>query len=251
MLRYTVVIPNHNYGDWICGAINSITNDPYPNKQLVVVDDGSTDNSWENICSILNINLKVNPNNISFGSFNGMPAMALRHSQSEGPSKARNDGIKIMWEHTDIFGFLDADDEYKNGKITQSIKKMEEDIKCIGAVYSDYDIVNEDGLITREYKEPFSRKGLLDKCIVHSACIVSRAALEACGLYDEELRVGEDYDLWLRISEKYCITHIPESLMFVRNHQKNSTNTVSKEKWEQDIKKVMIKTQKRMLNGQS
>ena len=62
------------------------------------------------------------------------------------------------------------------------------------------------GKIIREFKEPFSRKRLVRECIVHSGSLVSAKALEdvleETGYYDEEMRTCEDYDLWMRISEK-------------------------------------------------
>ncbi len=248
-IKFTVVIPNHNYGKWIGGAIDSVVNDTsYLYKRIVVVDDGSTDDSWEIICNKLNIQ-KRESCKMHDGYVSGIKATAYRFDQAGGPSRARNIAIKHTMDYTDVFGFLDADDEYKQGKIGLSIKKFMEDPIHLGAVYTDYDTIDEAGITRREYKEPFNRERLARECIVHSACLVKKEALERCGTYDEEMRTCEDYDLWMRISEAYCLVHIPESLMLVRVGSHNSTATVKPEIWQKNWQRVMDKAQARSKNG--
>ncbi len=237
----SVVIPNHNYGKWIADAINSVANDKYPHKQIMIIDDGSTDDSWEVINKIGNISAEVSKG-IYAGKVLNTPLLATRLPQATGPSNARNIGIKVLWNHTHVYGFLDADDMYLPGKIEKSIALFEEYPNRIGAVYTDYDTLSIDtGQLVSVYKEPYSRERLLQECIVHSSCMVSRLALEQCGLYDIQLRCAEDYDLWLRISEKFIVSHIPETLMTVRVGSHNSTATVSKEVWNQCLSRVRQK----------
>ena len=137
---------------------------------------------------------------------------------------------------TEYYAILDADDIYYPNKVLELLTTA----SCspdIGVVYGDYDILNiETATKKREYKEPFSIKRLQEECIVHSGAMISKNALintqEPTGYYDVNLRCAEDYDLWLRISEKYMIIHVPASLSLVRVHQNNSTNSVRKEIWE-------------------
>ena len=118
----------------------------------------------------------------------------------------------------------------------------------VGVVYADYEIVNEDGTSSIEYKEPFDLKRLHEECIVHSGAMVSKTALLAVkdefGYYDVNMRTCEDYDLWLRIAQRFMIKHIPKVLTRVLNHKGNSTNTVPKEIWQQNWKRIWSK-----LNG--
>jgi glycosyltransferase involved in cell wall biosynthesis len=244
----TVVIPNHNYACWLPDAINSVAADPYPFKRIIVVDDGSTDNSWDTICKLGDITNADDPkeNMIYTGQVQNTVLCAYRFEKAGGPSRARNLGITALWNQTHLFGFLDADDEYLPGKISKSIATFVESPERIGAIYTDYDTVDiNTGRVVRVYKEPFSRERLLQECIVHSACMVNKLALHACGLYDEELRCAEDFDLWLRISEKFLIVHIPEPLMSVRVGSHNSTNVVKKETWNRCLQRVSQKVQER------
>lgn len=240
----TIVIPNHNYGRWLLGAMRSVAIDEYINKQIMVVDDGSTDDSWVKLCTACGIQNADEPRDdtVYTGNFMSTPVFAYRFPEAGGPSRARNLAIQAMWNQTHFFGFLDADDEYLPGKIKESVDTLIQDTLHIGAVYTDYDTISIDtGARTRVYKEPFNKLRLMQECIVHSACVVNKRALHECGLYDESMRTCEDFDLWLRISQKFLITHIPKSLMLVRVGSHNSTTTVDKNIWMQNWQKIRDK----------
>ena len=248
-IQVGIVIPNHNYGKWVGKAILSAVNEPYKNKKLVVVDDGSTDISWPIICKTLNLP-DIRSNAVLKGDCGGIECYAYRFDTAGGPSRARNKGIKILEEQTDLFFFLDSDDEFLTGKIVKTVNKFEQDRLHTGAIYTDYFIVNEEtGYSSVEYKEPFSRQRLVQECIVHSACAINKKVFNKVGLYDEEMRTCEDYDLWMRISERFLITHIPEPLMLVRVGNHNSTATVKSEVWQKNWRRVMEKAQERIKNG--
>ena len=96
-----------------------------------------------------------------------------------------------------------------------------------------------------EYKSIFSKELLHNECIVHSGSTIRSSVLEIVadenGYYDNNMRTCEDYDLWIRISNKYMIYHIPEVLTFVRNHKNNSTYTVDKKIWESNWLRIRQK----------
>jgi hypothetical protein len=117
-------------------------------------------------------------------------------------------------------------------------------------VYGDYDTFHVDSNRTiREFKEPYSRKRLVQECIVHSGSLVLKEALqsvlEETGFYDKTMRTCEDYDLWMRISEKYIIAHVPKSLTKVRVTGDNSSFVVNQETWRKNWLRVMEKMQSR------
>lgn len=247
--RISVIIPNHNYGDWIDEAISSAVTTYEPEHNIVVIDDGSTDHSWEVICNVCNLSGDESER-ILHGRIAHCPIMAYRFTEAGGPSRARNRGIQLIAEETDLFGFLDSDDIYLPGKIGESVKLFETDKIHIGAIYTDYITQNAAGTRSVQYKEPFSRARLLEECIVHSACMVNKLALLKCGGYDELLRTCEDYDLWLRISENFVILHIPEPLMIVRVGQHSSSVTVERKLWEENWSTVMRKMHMRYINSE-
>jgi len=241
----TIVIANNNYGDYINDAITSALEQSYPNINLVIVDDCSTDDSWQKIHELIFKKSQHSKDtqklfekkecNISRSNYN-TKITAFRLNQQLGPSEARNLAIEYSINITDYYAILDADDYYYKDKIIELINVAIQS-EQIGVVYGDYDIYNVDTKVkNREYKEPYSLRRLQQECIVHSGALIKASVLtevkENTGYYDANLRCAEDYDLWLRISEKYIIIHVPKSLSLVRTHQNNSTNSVKKEIWE-------------------
>ena len=136
-------------------------------------------------------------------------------------------------------------------KISECINVFVKGGEAIGVVYADYDTLHTStGKIIREYKEPFSRKRLIQECIVHSGSLISKQALEMVledtGYYDNTMRTCEDYDLWMRISENFIIAHVPKSLTRVRVTGDNSSFIVNQEVWQKNWTRVMQKMQARL-----
>jgi len=262
--KVTIIIANHNYGKYLGQAIDSAINQDYPSIDIVVVDDFSSDNSWEVIHKKLfkgithdkrgNEHFEMKSGTLMrFGNIK-CNVTAYKLLKNVGPSEARNLAIHNAISNTDYFAILDADDEYYPSKVRELVNTA----ICsnnIGVVYADYDILNVDtGNLVREYKQPFSLNKLHQECIVHSGALINKdalvATLEPTGYYDINLRCAEDYDLWLRISEKFIIVHVPKSLSLVRTHSENSTNSVQKEIWERCWAMVARKFQIRHGNPQ-
>ena len=249
----TVLIPNYNDEEYIEKSIRSALEQDYEGSlNVCVVDDGSTDGSLDllrilvkNPASDTYKGLNVTINKDSFGDDR---TITLIENKNSGPSGARNVGIGYTIAKTDIYAMLDSDDEMYPNKVSECVKQMEDDF--VGAVYGDYDVFHTStGKMIREFKEPFSRKRLVRECIVHSGSVVSAKALEdvleETGYYDEEMRTCEDYDLWMRISEKYIIKHIPKSLTMVRVTGDNSSFVVNQEVWQKNWLRVMQKKDSR------
>ncbi len=233
--RVTAIVCNHNYGKWIVDALEAIQNQTYPCTACVVIDDGSDDNSVEVVKNFI----EKSPQNPTQFSLLNLPT-------SHGPSYARNVGIKSAWEFSDCFLIVDADDIPYNNKTEKLAGAMMKDFDNIGLCYSDYDTLNvENGNRIRVYKEPYSRERLFQECITHSGALLNKKILAQSGLYDEEMRTCEDWDVFLRMSKFSTFRHIPESLTLVRVHQTNSTGSVSKEVWNKNWSII----QKRMVDG--
>jgi glycosyltransferase involved in cell wall biosynthesis len=248
----TVVIPCHNHDKWVQAAISSVIDQKYDNKRIVVVDDGSSDQSSEMITNLMTDKKLVVTENptVYVGLIRSVQTMAVRFTTARGPSFARNYGIKVGWDNTDAFMFLDSDDMYMPGKMEKSVKKWQEAPLHIGAVYTDFDnYFPASGLRIRQYKEPFSRMRLVQECLPNMDSLVSKFAFETCGLFDEEMRTCEDYDLWMRLAEKFMIIHIPEPLLTLRIGDHSSSNQVPSEIWKRNWQRVMEKAKARMNNA--
>ena len=249
--KVTILIANYNDEEYIDNAIESAVNQDYPGSMTVcIVDDGSKDDSWEIISSYFDDkdgDVLTKNNSGRFGQTN---LVAIKNVNS-GPSEARNVGIEYTLEDTDIYAILDSDDEMYENKISSCVTVFEQGNGLVGVVYGDYDTLHvESGKIIREFKEPYSRKRLVQECIVHSGSLISKEALlsvkEETGFYDKTMRTCEDYDLWMRISEKYIIAHVPKSLTKVRVTGDNSSFIVNQEVWQKNWLRVMEKMQQRI-----
>ena len=246
----TILIANYNDEKYIDRCIESAVNQDYPGRlNICIVDDGSTDSSWKIISSYFNQEDGKLLEKSNCGRFGNTNLIAIK-GENGGPSFARNIGITQTIEDTDIYAILDSDDEMYEDKVSTCVSLFQKGDGMIGVVYADYDTINvETGKIIREFKEPYSRKRLVRECIVHSGSLILKEALqnvlEETGYYDETMRTCEDYDLWMRISEKYIIAHVPKSLTKVRVTGDNSSFIVNQEIWQKNWSRVVEKMQQR------
>ena len=232
----TAVLPLHNHACWVQDAIWSVVRQGYRPLQIVVVNDGSTDDSRDKVLALMKSPKQLN--NVFLGTVEDLKIALLDYPAARGPSFARNQGIKYAWPETDIFALLDADDLYEQGKISKSVAKLCQS-ELIGMVYTDYDTLNPQGLRLRQYKEPYSRERLMADCHINCDSLVKKKAFDDVGLFDESLRVCEDFHMWARLTERYVAAHIAESLLTIRVGEHSSSSTVSKETWQKCYQKVM------------
>lgn len=254
--KVAIVTANYNYGQYILGAIKSIQQQTYDGPiRMYLVDDGSSDDSWEKICSMTEaIDSKDMEESYYSGPIESRQSdnlYAYRITNS-GASTARNVAIWQAWEWADVFGILDSDDEYKPNKIEVLIKKLME-YGEIGVACSDYDIHNElpqRNNISYEFKNSYCRNELMNRCTVHSNSLIKKVYLSQVTLpnkeiFDSQLHgpasqsfIGctEDYDLWIRLSKICMITHVAESLAIARQNGQNQSMKMTTDIFNQNAK---------------
>jgi glycosyltransferase involved in cell wall biosynthesis len=222
--RVTVIIPCYNHASFLERAVDSVVNQDYENKKIIIVNDGSSDNSLE-----IATDLSRRHDNIE----------VINNESPSGPSAARNIAIRKAWNDTDFFIMLDADDTYLPGKISKSVEVISKDVQSIGVVYSDCLIEDmPSGSVVLETRRPYTRAELELECILPNTSLVSKLALSKVGLYDEDMRTAEDWDLWLRVTENFVAVHIPEPLSKHSITGFNSSNTVSVDVWNKNWEKI-------------
>jgi len=246
-----IVCTNYNYGNYVMRAIESGLNQDYDGPlRVYVVDDGSSDDSWEKISSVTEpfdtrtINQPYYTGDIEERRKDNLYAFRITNS---GASTGRNVALWEAWEWADVFGILDSDDAYFPNKVSRLMDKLME-YDEIGVAYADYDnvYINSAGEIAyskHEFKEPFDRQTLLGRCIVHSNALIKKDKLDKVVMsnkefYDSRLHgpgskafIGctEDYDLWLRLSKVCMITHLPEKLAIANNTGMNQSYKMTNE----------------------
>jgi len=201
--KVSVIIPTYNSAQYICETLDSVLAQTYKDYEIIVVDDGSTDNTREVLKPY-------------------MSKIKYIYKENGGPASARNVGIKNA--RGEYIAFLDSDDIWLPEKLEKQIEYLQSN-PDIALVYSDCIRFNENGVCQRKSNVYHLREGYIffklleGNFITTSTVIVRRECLDKVGYFDEELddlKHSEDYDLWLRISRSFKIGYIREPLVKYR-----------------------------------
>jgi len=210
----SVIIPTFNRGYCLEESIRSVLEQSFIDFELVVVDDGSTDNTSELV--------------------RRFPAVKLiRLEENRGVSFARNRGV--VEAQGDWVGFLDSDDLWEQGKLATQVKWIERH-PDLQMVYTDEIWIRNGVRVNpmnkhRKYSGDIFRY-CLPLCIVSPSSVLLRAkVLSEVGGFDESMPVCEDYDLWLRIAKRYPFHFIEEKLIVKRGGHEDQ---LSRKYWGMD-----------------
>ena len=197
MPRVSVIIPAYNAGDRVCEAIESAAAQTYSDFEIIVVDDGSTDDTERKV-----------------KRFGGR--VRYLRQENQGVSAARNFGIRASGG--EYVAFLDADDLWNRDKLERQVPALESDAR-VGLVCSDWTLEVKGTVIPSVLStRPAVRSGYLFREVVRNAfvltstVIVRRRYLEDVGGFDERFPTAEDQDLWLRISYHHLVAFVPIAL---------------------------------------
>jgi len=186
----SVIIPTFNRASFLEGAINSILNQTYQKFEIIIVDDGSTDNTKDILKKF--------------------PKIRYFYQKNSGVSVARNLGIKKS--KYDYIAFLDSDDEWREEKLKLQVQFLKDNPKISIIHTNETWLRNGKEIKKKRYQsKPFGFCFLenLDFCkIGTSTVLIKKSLLKEVGYFDENLKICEDYDLWLRISKIYEIGYI-------------------------------------------
>lgn len=195
----SVIIPTYNRGWVVQEAIDSVLNQDFGDYELIVVDDGSDDNTPE----ILG----------AYGK-----AITVLQQPNTGVSAARNSGIAEAAGQ--LIAFLDSDDLWLPGKLTAQVKFFEENADAL--INQTQEVWVRNGVRVNPKKRHHKFSGMIFErslalCLVSpSAVMIKKSLFDDVGLFDEQLPACEDYDLWLRISCRYPVHLIDHPLIIKR-----------------------------------
>ena len=187
-LTFSVIIPVYNRAAVIARAVESVLAQSRPADEIIVVDDGSVDET----ASFLNQYL---------------PQIKIIRQENGGVSAARKTGIRAATG--EWIALLDSDDEWLPQKLELAMRYIQAHPDC--KIFQTEEIWIRNGKRVNpknkhKKKGGFIYKESLPLCIVSpSAVVIKRSLFDETGLFDETLPVCEDYDLWLRVSRKYKI----------------------------------------------
>lgn len=208
----TVIIPAYNAEKTIEKAIQSIFSQTCQVEKIIVIDDGSTDNT-------LNIVKSLSENARNQKDFPQLDVIAIQNS---GVSHARNIGIKAS--ATMYTAFLDSDDAWHKEKIEKQMKAFEN--------YPDATLVSTSSTVKKHFSNKtkiISFTHLLMRNHVITSSAISKTETLKLFLFDEELKRAEDYNLWLKLATKGQLIFIDEELVFFADKRTFGQSGLSKD----------------------
>ncbi len=207
----SAVVPTYNRAALLADALESIRNQTFRPIEIVVADDGSTDNTFDVVREWARKNEEA-------GAF----VVRCVSQMNKGANAARNLGIRES--HGEFIAFLDSDDRWLPDKLAKQISILKENAD-IGGVYCglrNIDLLNKKQYPSETRRYPVGK--LLQKLLIHdvteatSCWVVRKECFERVGAFDVTLPARQDWDMWIRLSERYSIGCVPEILVELGNH---------------------------------
>ena len=201
----TIYITNFNYGPYIEDAVNSVLDQTYKNIELIIIDDGSTDNSK----SIIEM-------------YAPKKGITVIFQNNQGLAKTNNVALSIA--KGSYIVRLDADDIFYPEAIENLVSAF--DNENIAMVFGNWNVVDEKGSFLYSYKRhDFQKNVTLLDSPAHGACTMFRTDyLQLIGGYDEDLLCQDGYELWFRIIDKFEVKSIEDTIFDYRRHGNNLTS---------------------------
>jgi len=199
----SVIISAYNGESYIAECIQSVLAQTWPYREIIVVDDGSTDSTAEIAAS--------------FG-----PQVRLLRKPNGGPASAFNAGIPLA--RGELLARLDCDDAFLPGKLARQVAYLQRD-PDVGLVFTGYHMVDAQGRLLRtevirpEVVAALSPLQFLKANHVNGSTVLfRRSCLEGVGFFDESLICHQDTDMWIRLIRQFRFGCLPEPLIRCRSH---------------------------------
>lgn len=191
--KVSVIISAYNMAAYTAQAIESVLAQTFKDYELIVVDDGSTDNTR----AVVN----------KYGE-----KVRYFYKKNGGVASARNYGLGLS--RGQYIALLDCDDLWLPDKLAETMKGF---INNTGLVYTNGYFIDSLGMITGSYQAPKISGPAINRLLVmnfilNPSVVIKKECFERLGLFNEALFFAADWDMWLRIAEKYELCHIPAPL---------------------------------------
>tara|TARA_A100001035_G_scaffold5225_1_gene3844 strand:- start:125 stop:952 length:828 start_codon:yes stop_codon:yes gene_type:complete len=226
-MNISVIIPTYNRKETLKRAIQSVLIQSYTPYEIIVIDDGSDDGTKEW--------LKDN-----------FPNVKYIYQMNSGVSSARNKGIKFA--RGDWIALLDSDDEWLPSKLKDQANEIESNPAAKFLHTNEIWIRN--GVRVNQMKKHKKYGGyIFEKCldmcrISPSSVLIKKDIFDEIGMFDETLKVCEDYDLWLRFASKYPVHFLDQPLI-----KKYGGHSDQLSKVDDGIESYRIRSLKKIMNS--
>lgn len=216
----SIVIPTYNYAAYLDEAVKSVLAQDYTNIELIVLDDGSTDNTREVL-----------------KEYAGM--FYWETQENMGQAATLNKGWSMS--KGEILAYLSPDDVLMPSAVSTSVEMLKENPEAV-LVYCDYYLIDARSKAIRRVEAPcFDYREMVVKfvCPPGPGAFFLRGAFERAGFWNSELRQVPDYDYWLRLGLQGNFLRIPEALAGFRVHNRSQTFAAADEHKSEEYIKVI------------
>jgi len=211
MYTVSVIIPTYNREKYIEETILSVLHQSFPVHELIIIDDGSTDNTRDVV-----------------GRYKDRHEVKYVYQQNQGISSARNHGVRLATGN--ILAFLDSDDIWLPSKLSLQMELFRTS-PLLGMVHNRIGFIDSHGRTCKGPSEGWAPDvsgkcffRMVDSCLVHtSAAAIRREVFDSVGLFDENLRTSEDYEFFLRVTHRYEVGFVDQVLSLYRVHEEGVT----------------------------
>lgn len=191
----SIITPTFNREKYLALAIESVLNQLHDNFELLIIDDGSTDNTRKLV-----------------GRYQSDKRIHYFYQNNQGQSVARNTGLREA--NGKYICFLDSDDLFAPDKLSKQVSFLEHN-PSIPITYSDEELIDEEGHVfsthnMKRHSGILYEKLLIDNFVSITTIMVRRECFDEMGMFDETIKVADDYELWLRFSTKYEFHYEPQ-----------------------------------------
>lgn len=229
MIRFSVIIPLYNKAPYVAKTLQSVFAQTFTDWELIVVDDGSTDDSLQVATKVIEDAKESFP----------IGKLKIVSQSNAGVSTARNNGVAAS--QGEYICFLDADDWWES-TFLEEMDRLINDFPEAGIYGTSYYLVrnNKATIAPIAFDEGFER-GYVDYILIYSRLLcmpltsitvaIRRNVFEEMGGFKPQLRLGEDFDLWLRIALDYSVAMVNKPMAYY-NQDVDSLNRGVRKKYD-------------------
>ena len=209
--KLSVLMSVYNDSRYLQESIESILNQSFTDFEFIIIDDGSSDNSWTILTEYAKLDQRIR---------------LFKNEKNIGLTKSLNKGLKVC--KGEYFARQDADDISlpERLKIQTDFLDLHPEVGVLG---SNAKAIDEEGQFLRELlvsieDESLQAYLLVNNCLYHSSLMARRRLVQAIEGYDEKLRYAQDYKLWWQLSNLSRLVSLPDVLIIVRKSRENITS---------------------------
>ncbi|MGV3722828.1 MAG: glycosyltransferase family 2 protein [Actinomycetota bacterium] len=208
MSPVSVVIPTYNHARFLRMAIDSALRQSLPPREVIVIDDGSSDGTPEVVAEY------------------GDRIRALRHA-NQGVAASRNAGAELATGK--LLAFLDADDVWRPQKLERQVERFQRE-PGLGLVHCGVEEIDAEGNVLRRQQDGLEGSAVAREMLLFrsptilgggSGVMIARSAFDEVGGFDPRLSTSADWDLYFRLASRCPVGYVPEPLLQYRLHGSN------------------------------